>query len=260
MLAVKIATWNVNSIRARESVVLDWLEANDPDVLLMQETKIADQEFPEDAFGDLDYDVEYFGQATYNGVAIASRHPIEDVVKGLPGNDEPAERRMIAATIGGIRTICVYVPNGRMVGSETFRYKLEWLDRLHSFIASTCRTDQPVVLAGDFNIAPTDDDVWDEDRYSNDLFCTEDERSRFRRLLDWGFVDLVRHVHPAPRQFTWWDYRAGNWQKNRGLRIDHVLVTQPILGRMGGVAIDRDVRGGHDPSDHAPVIVSLKDP
>ena len=260
MPAVKIATWNVNSIRARESVVLDWLEANEPDVLLMQETKIADQEFPEDGFGDLDYDVQYFGQSTYNGVAIASRHPIEDVVKGLPGDDDAAERRMIAATIQGVRTICVYVPNGRMVGSETFRYKLDWLDRLQAFITSTCRTDQPVVLAGDFNIAPTDDDVWDEERYCNVLFCTEDERSRFRRLLDWGFVDLVHHVHPEPRQFTWWDYRAGNWQKNRGLRIDHVLATQPIVARIRGIAIDRVVRGGHDPSDHAPVTLSLNHP
>jgi exodeoxyribonuclease-3 len=257
---MKIATWNVNSIRARESVVLDWVEANEPDVLLMQETKISDQEFPEDAFGDLDYDVVYYGQATYNGVAIASRHPIEDVVMGLPGDDDAAERRLIAATIRGIRTVCVYVPNGRTVGSETFRYKLDWLDRLHAFMEQTTRPDQPVVLAGDFNIAPTDDDVWDQLLFQNVLFCTEDERSRYRRLLSLGLVDLVAHVHKEPKQFTWWDYRAGNFQKNRGLRIDHILATKPIVERLRAISLDREVRAKHDPSDHIPVTLSLNDP
>jgi exodeoxyribonuclease III len=256
---VKIATWNVNSIRARENVVLDWLEANDPDLLMMQETKIPDQEFPEDGFGDLDYDVVYYGQQTYNGVAIASHREVQDVVRGLPGDDELAERRLIAGTVEGIRIICVYVPNGRQLGSASFRFKLVWLDRLHAFLEATVRPDQPVVLAGDFNIAPCDDDVWDVARYQGALFCSEEERSRFRRLIEWGFVDMVRHLDPTPRRFTWWDYRAGSWQKNHGLRIDHVLVTKPILERTRAITIDRDVRAGLDPSDHVPVTISLDD-
>jgi exodeoxyribonuclease III len=256
---VKIATWNVNSIRARENIVLDWVEANDPDVLMMQETKIPDQEFPEDGFGDLDYDVVFHGQPTYNGVAIASHHEITDVVRGMPGDDELAERRLLAATIEGIRIFCVYVPNGRQIGSETFRYKLDWLDRFTLFVQANLRPDQPAVIAGDFNIAPGDADVWDVERYHGALFATEDERSRFRKLIEWGFVDMVAHTTKEPHQFTWWDYRAGNFQKNRGLRIDHVLATKPIVERTTGVSIHRDVRAGLDPSDHVPVMLSLDD-
>ena len=257
---MKIATWNVNSIRARENVCLDWLEKNEPDVLLLQETKLVDQEFPEDGFGDLDYDLCFYGQQTYNGVAIASRLPITDVVKGLPADNSESERRLIAATIEGVRVICVYVPNGRTVGSKSFEQKLAWLDQLYAFVNATVRPDQPMVLAGDFNIAPHDEDVWDTARYNrNTLFTTDAERSRFQRLLEWGTVDLFRHLHPRPKQFTWWDYRAGNWQKDRGLRIDHMLVTKPILDRVEGIVIDRAVRGQLEPSDHVPVVLSLKD-
>ncbi len=257
---MKIATWNVNSIRARENGVLDWAEVHEPDVLLMQETKISDQEFPEEGLGDLDYDVVFFGQPTYNGVAIAARESIEDVVRGLPGDEgDEAERRLIAATVRGIRLICVYVPNGRQVGSPSFRFKLEWLDRLQAFLEETVSPNQPVVLAGDFNIAPTDDDVWDPERFKNTLFCTEDERGRFRRLLAFGLTDTLQHLHPGPRQFTWWDYRAGAYQKNRGLRIDHILASASVVARAQSVAIDREVRSALDPSDHVPVMLSLKD-
>lgn len=254
---MKIATWNVNSIRARCDVVLDWAEANDPDVLCMQETKITDQEFPEDEFGDLDYDVVFFGQSSYNGVAIAAHEESEDVVKGLPGDGDGDDRRLIAATVAGIRIICIYLPNGRQVGSDAFAFKLEWMDRLQAFLEETVRPSDPVILCGDFNIAPQDGDLW-EGRMKGGLFSTEEERSRFRRFLDWGFTDMVHHLDPSPKQFTWWDYRAGGWQKNQGLRIDHILATKPVVERAKGVTIDREVRGGHNPSDHVPVILELE--
>jgi exodeoxyribonuclease-3 len=256
--AVKIATWNVNSIRARLDGVLDWMEANDPDVLCMQETKIVDQEFPEDELGDLDYDVVFFGQQTYNGVAIASHAEIEDVVRGLPGDGPEAERRLLAATIAGIRIVTVYVPNGREVGSETYVEKLEWLDRLQSFIADQASPSDPVVVLGDFNIAPHDGDLWDPARMAGGLFATEEERRRFRRLLDWGFVDAVHHFDPSDEQFTWWDYRGGGWQRNRGMRIDHILITKPLLDRAERITIHEKVRGEADPSDHVPVLLELR--
>lgn len=254
---MKIATWNVNSIRARGDVVLDWVEANDPDVLCMQETKIIDQEFPEDEFGDLDYDVAFYGQPTYNGVAIAAREEPEEVVKGLPGDGEEDERRLISAVVEGVRIICVYVPNGRQVGSDTFAFKLEWLDRLHAFIDEISSPNDPVVLCGDFNIAPRDGDLWNP-QMKGGLFSTEEERGRFQRLLDWGFTDMVHHLDPSPKQFTWWDYRAGGWQKNQGLRIDHILATEPLVERTTRVTIDRAVRGEHNPSDHVPVILETR--
>lgn len=256
-VAVKIVTWNVNSLRAREDLVLDWMEEHDPDVVCMQETKLTDQEFPEDAFGDLDYDVVFCGQRAYNGVAIASHEVPADVEVGLPGDDKKSEKRLIAANVEGIRLVNVYVPNGKAIGSDKYEYKLKWLDRLVEYITEHDPT-QPLVLCGDFNLCPEDRDAFDADERGEGLFCSPKERDRFRRLLDWGLTDAYRHFHPEPdNAYTWWDYRAGGWEKDHGMRIDHLLVTRPVLERATDVTIDKMMRGAEGPSDHVPVTLHL---
>lgn len=256
---MKIATWNVNSLRAREDLVLDWIEAHAPDVLCLQETKVTDQEFPEDALGDLEYDVVYFGQQSYNGVAIASREPLEDVVRGLPGEGPNDERRLIAATVDGVRFINIYLPNGKSYDSESYRFKLGWMDRLRTFVEGGPGPDTPVVLLGDFNIAPRDVDVHEDYETGESLFVSEAERKRFQDLLAWGLTDTVLHFSDAPKQFTWWDYRAAAFERNLGMRIDHILVTEPLLQRAVGVHIDREAREAEGPSDHCPVVLELRD-
>lgn len=254
---MKIVTWNVNSLRAREDLVLDWIEAHEPDIVCMQETKVTDQEFPEDLFGDLDYDVEYFGQQTYNGVAIAAREELRDVVKGFPDAEPDDDRRLIAATIDGIRVVNIYLPNGQRYGSDKYRFKLDWMDRLQAFVESGPGPDTPVVLLGDFNIAPRDADVHVEYGTGEQLFISEAERSRLRRLLDWGLHDSLTHFDDAGGQFTWWDYRGAGFEKNLGMRIDHILVTKPLLDRAVSVTIDREARAADGPSDHAPVTLTV---
>ena len=254
---MKIATWNVNSIRAREDVVLDWLEANEPDVLCVQETKVTDQEFPEDGFADLHYEMAYFGQRTYNGVAIFGLEDLKDVVRGLPGDGPDAEKRLIAATVDGVRVINVYVPNGQQLGSEKYKYKLAWLDKLQTFVAQELKKHDQLVLCGDFNIAPTDDDVWDLAAMESGLFISDAERAKLKALLDCGLQDSLKQVSPAKRQFTWWDYRGNGYAKNMGMRIDHLLVTPKVIERAQAVKIHKRVRGGPSPSDHVPVVLEL---
>ena len=258
---MRIASWNVNSLRAREDLVLDWLEAHDPDVLCMQETKLDDQEFPEDPFGDLDYDVVYHGQPGYNGVAIAARDEPKDVQRGLAGPPRDAEPRALATTVRGIRIVNVYVPNGQTHGSPKYRYKLEWLDQLIDHIASRYDPGAPLVLCGDFNLAPAAEDVWWDESTTGDtrLFVSPPERRRFRQLVEWGLVDAYRHVHPNVRTYTWWDYRNSAWETNHGMRIDHFLVTRPVLERAKDVRIDTMMRGEPSPSDHVPLVLELGD-
>jgi exodeoxyribonuclease-3 len=254
---MKVVTWNVNSLRAREDLVLDWIEANEPDIIGLQETKVTDQEFPEDAFGDLDYEVVYFGQQSYNGVAVASRDVPSNVTRGLPGEGDGDDKRLIAATIGDIRVIDIYLPNGQRYGSDKYRFKLDWMDRLQAFLEAGPGPDSPLILLGDFNIAPRDVDVHEGYGAGEQLFISEAERGRFRRLLDWGLTDVVLHFDDAPQQFTWWDYRGGAFERDRGMRIDHILVTAPVLERARGVHIDREARAADGPSDHCPVILEL---
>ena len=254
--AVKIATFNVNSLRAREDIVLDWLEHEDPDVLCIQETKLTDQEFPEDGFGDLDYDVVYHGQPAYNGVAIVSHEAAEDVVRGFGEEDD---RRFIAATVEGIRVVCVYVPNGESYGADKYHYKLRWLAELEEVLKKELAAHESLVLCGDFNIAPRTEDVHDaETREQNEIFMSPEERAAFARLLDLGLTDAFAHLHPdAERPYTWWHYRGGSWERNRGLRIDHHLVTKAVLDRTKSVTIHRAMRGGESPSDHVPVVLEI---
>ncbi len=255
---VKIATWNINSIKAREDHVLDWLEVHSPDVLCLQETKVTDQEFPEDGFTDLDYEVHYFGQPTYNGVAILSRDPVDDVVRGFADAAESDDKRLIAGTINGVRIVNVYVPNGQAVGSDKYAFKLRWLDALLGFLQAGPGPDTPLILTGDFNIAPNPGDHYDAMPEDPTLFVSAPEVEGFRRLLQWGLTDSLHHHDPSPKQYTWWDYRGGAWDRNQGLRIDHVLMTASLVPNIANVTVHRMVRDLDKASDHVPVVVELE--
>jgi exodeoxyribonuclease-3 len=270
---VRIATWNVNSLRARLEKVVWWLDRARPDVLLMQETKLADDDVPADAFRDAGYALAHHGEGRWNGVAVASRCGIADVVTnfGEPlrpaktaddGDDEPlAEARMIAATCGGVRVVCVYAPNGRRVDTPFYRAKLAWFDRLARWLADAADPVAPLALGGDLNVAPADADVWDPAACDGGTHVSPAEREAFARLGRWGLVDVYRRQHPEPGRYTWWDYRAGNFHKNVGMRIDHLLVTEPVAARTVWTEIDREARKGKPlPSDHAPLVIDLDRP
>ncbi len=256
---MRIATWNVNSLRVREDMVLDWLESEEPDVLCMQETKITDQEFPEDGFGDLDYDVTYHGQTNYNGVAFASRIEATNLQRGFPEDGPDTDRRLIAATFDDLTILNVYVPNGQSVGSDKYAFKLNWLERLREYLDTACDAEQPVIVCGDFNICPGDLDHFWKPSPEPRLFATDEERRAFQALLDWGLTDAFRLLHPDERAYTWWDYRGRDFMRDEGLRIDHLLVTNPVRDRLEAVTIDRRMRAEEGPSDHVPVIVDLRD-
>ena len=270
---MRIATWNVNSLKARLDKVTWWLERARPDVLLMQETKLADAEAPADVFRRAGYALAHHGEGQWNGVAIASRCGIEDVVTnfGDPlrparaedvGDDEPfAEARMMSAVCDGIRVVCLYAPNGRIVGSVFYEAKLAWFDRLARWLAEAVDPREPLVLGGDLNVAPADIDVWDARASHGGTHVSEPERKAFARLCEWGLIDIYRRQHPEPGRYTWWDYRAGNFHKNFGMRIDHLLVSAPLAGRIVWAEIDREARKGKSiPSDHAPVVIDLDGP
>jgi exodeoxyribonuclease-3 len=269
---VRIATWNVNSLKARLEKVTWWLERAQPDVLLLQETKLPDREVPRLAFQTAGYEVAHHGEGGRNGVAIASRCGITDVVTnfGQPlqpaqtedPDDEPfAEARMIAARCGDVRVVCVYAPNGRVVGSQFYAAKLVWFERLSTWLESATRPDEPLVLGGDLNVAPTDLDVWDPRACHGGTHVSEPERAAFARLVRWGLVDVYRARHPEPGRYTWWDYRAGMFHKNFGMRIDHLLVSEPLARRTVAAEIDREARKGKPiPSDHAPLVIDLDAP
>ncbi len=270
---MRIATWNVNSLRARLEKVLWWLERARPDVLLMQETKLADADAPVGELEKAGYALAHHGEGRWNGVAIASRVGLGEVTTnfGEPlraartpdvADDEPlAEARMMAAVCGGIRVVSLYAPNGRAVGSPFYEAKLAWFDRLARWLADTRDPGEPLVLGGDFNVAPEDRDVWDPAACHGGTHVSEPERRAFARLCAWGLTDAYRLHHPEPGRYTWWDYRAGNFHKNFGMRIDHLLVTAPVAARTVWAEIDREARKGKPaPSDHAPLVIDLDEP
>jgi exodeoxyribonuclease-3 len=278
---MRIATWNVNSLKARQEKVEQWLERGAPDVLLMQETKLTDQDAPVMAFAMLGYDLVHHGEGRWNGVAIAVRRgvAVSDVVTNFgdgPVRDSGPgaavavaeddfnpldEARMLAATVDGIRLVSLYAPNGRIVGSPFYSGKLDWFARLRRWLDETADPSASVVLGGDLNVAPTDADVWDAAAVHGGTHVSEPERAAFRSLLDWGLVDAYRSRRPEPGRFTWWDYRAGNFHKNLGMRIDHLLVSAPVAERVVWAEIDREARKGPPiPSDHAPLVVDLDEP
>lgn len=254
---IKIATWNVNSLRVRLAQVLEWAESAGPDILALQETKLTDANFPVADIEAAGYSVCYAGQPTYNGVAILSRATAEDVVTDLPGLDDP-QRRVLAATVGQIRLINLYVPNGQSVGSEKYQYKLAWLERLKAFIATELDAHEHVAVVGDFNIAPEDRDVHDPKAWAGQVLCSEPEREAFADLLGTGLTDAFRLFEQPEASFSWWDYRQAAFRRNLGLRIDHILVSAALAGACEGCWIDREPRTWERPSDHAPVMASFK--
>src|SRR5262249_43421052 len=250
--SLKIATWNVNSIAARLPVLLRWLEYASPDVLCMQETKVQDDKFPVSELASLGYESESYGQAAYNGVAIVSRTNLVDVRRGLPDDEEGAQSRLIAATASGIRIVNVYVPNGQAVGTDKYEFKLGWLKRLRKFFDELYDTKEPVLMCGDFNVAPEDRDVHNADLWRGRILFSEPEKEALARVRDWGFVDAFRMHNQGDKEFSWWDYRAGAFRRNLGLRIDHIWLTKALASRCKSVVIDREPRRWEKPSDHTP--------
>jgi exodeoxyribonuclease-3 len=253
---MKIATWNVNSLRVRLAQLLDWLVAERPDIVGLQETKLSDEEFPVETLRDAGYGAVYAGQKTYNGVAILSRDEAEDVATELPGFEDP-QRRVLAGTYGGLRVIDLYVPNGQAVGSEKYDYKLAWLAALKPFLAAQLERYPQLAVIGDFNIAPEDRDVHDPAAWEEAIMCSTPERSAFQELLDVGLTDAFRQLEPGEGHFTWWDYRAAAFRRGRGLRIDHILVSRDLGERLTDCRIVRDLRGLERPSDHAAVVAEF---
>lgn len=244
---------------ARLPLVLKWLGSARPDVLCLQEIKCVEEKFPRTAFAEIGYGAEVFGQPTYNGVAILSRTACTDVQRGFPDDEAGAHARLLAATVGGVQVVNVYVPNGAFVGSDKYRFKLEWLGRLRAFFEKHYSQQSTVLLCGDFNVAPEDRDAHDPDLWRGKILFSEREKAGLEEVRRWGFDDAFRlHVEDGGH-FSWWDYRAGSFRRNAGMRIDHIWVTKPLAARSTGAWIAIETRGWERPSDHAPVVVELKD-
>jgi exodeoxyribonuclease III len=256
---VRIATWNVNSLRVRLPQVLIWLEHAQVDVLAMQETKLTDADFPRAEFAGLGYQVLSSGQKTYNGVALLSRWPMTGALTDIPGFEDPA-RRVLAVSTGGLRVVNLYVPNGQTVDSDKYHYKLRWLAALAGWLRGEPAGGGRLVVLGDFNIAPEDRDVHDPAAWVGSVHVSEPERAAFRRLLELGLIDVYRCFEQPPQTFSWWDYRMGAFRRNLGLRIDLVLAQQDLAAACSACAIDREPRRAERPSDHAPVIADFEVP
>ena len=254
---MKLATWNVNSLAIRLAQLLDWLAAHQPDAVCLQETKLTDDKFPATQLEAAGYRVAWFGQKTYNGVALLSREPAVDLVKNIPGFED-AQARVIAATVAGVRVIGGYFPNGQAPDSEKFTYKMAWLDALAHWVRDELVRHPRVVLMGDFNIAPEDRDVHDPVLWAGQIHCTPQERAHFQALLGLGLVDAFRLFEQPPKSWSWWGYRNLAFRKNQGLRIDHILVNLALRDRVMACSIDKAPRKNERPSDHAPVLVELR--
>lgn len=253
---MKLVTWNVNSLKVRLPQVLQWLETNPVDVLCLQETKLTDDKFPQAEIEAAGYQVVFSGQKTYNGVAILSRHAIENVQKNNPLFDD-AQQRIIAATIQGMRIICAYVPNGQALDSEKYPYKLSWLASLREWIAQEMSNHTSLALLGDYNIAPEDRDVHDPAAWEGQNLVSPPERAALQALLDLGLKDSFRLFEQAEKSFSWWDYRQLGFRLNKGVRIDHILLSAQLASRCTSCTIDKTPRKWEQPSDHAPVIATL---
>lgn len=253
ILMVTITTWNINSIRARLPLFLGWLKEKGPDIVLLQETKATDDQFPREEIENLHYNIATFGQKTYNGVAILSKFPIEDVTQGIPGFEHD-QARYIEAVTNGMRVASVYVPNGMAVGSDKYHYKLEFLKHLYAHTQILLTYEEVFLLGGDFNIAPQDQDVYDPLEWHEKILCSTPERERFRALAYLGLTDALRALHPQEQDlYTWWDYQRRAWQNNEGMRLDHFLLSPQAADLLKDSFVDKDVRGLEKASDHAPV-------
>ena len=255
---MKAATWNVNSIRARLPNILEWLGSFQPDVVMLQETKSVDENFPRLDIEGLGYNIAIHGQKAYNGVAILSKRPIEDVRVRLPGNDADEQARYIEATIDDVRFASIYLPNGNPVDTEKFGYKLAWMDRLAAHARELLAQEEPLVLAGDFNVIPTPLDAEFPDKWTDDAVFQPESRAKLRELVSLGFTDALRAVHDGKGLYTFWDYQAGAFQKNNGIRIDHLLLSPKAADRLQSVGIDKKVRAAEKPSDHVPIFADLR--
>jgi len=255
---MRVATWNVNSLRARLDHVEKWLALESPDVLCLQETKVTDNEFPTDTFSRLGYETVRAGQRSYNGVAILARHPISDVRVGLWDSPPEEDRRALSATVRGVRVFSIYVPNGKSLDSPAYAEKLAWLERLRVTLDKTCDPESPIVIGGDFNVAHDERDVFDPLAMAGQIHFTNVERAAVDRLLGFGLSDAFRLLEPAGGLFSWWDYRMAAFRRDRGLRIDYLFVSRAVAAGLVGAHIDKAPRGWDKPSDHTPVVVDFR--
>lgn len=253
---MKFATWNVNSLNVRLPHVLDWLNASQPDVLCLQETKQEDSKFPYEALREVGYEAVHIGQKTYNGVAIVSRHPMTDIQQNIPAFDDE-QQRVIAATIDDMRVICAYIPNGQAVDSDKYQYKLRWLTALHDWLQAELSQYPKLLLLGDYNIAPEDQDCHDPAAWVGQVLVSDPERAAFRQLLSLGLHDSFRLFEQPEKSFSWWDYRMAGFRRNLGMRIDHILVSDALKAQCSAAYIDKAPRKLERPSDHTPVVLEL---
>ncbi|WP_395702356.1 exodeoxyribonuclease III [Aquabacterium sp.] len=253
---MKLATWNVNSLSVRLPQLLAWLAAEQPDAIVLQETKLTDDKFPQAELAAAGWQCAWFGQRTYNGVALLSRLPAEGLVKNIPGFDDD-QARVITGTVAGVRVVGGYFPNGQAPGTDKFAYKMRWLEALRDWLRGELAAHPKLVLLGDFNIAPEDRDVYDPVAWAGQIHCTDEERAHFRALLGLGLSDAFRLFEQPPKSWSWWDYRNLAFRKNQGLRIDHILVSEALKAGTSACRIDKAPRKNERPSDHAPVLVEL---
>lgn len=258
---MKIATWNINGIKARLETVKTWLASASPDIACFQEIKSVDEAFPAEIFEELGYNVAVHGQKGFNGVALLSKIPFDEVIRGLPGDDGDVQARYIEGVVsvpsGVVRVVNIYLPNGNPIDSDKFPYKLSWMERLKARVKELLTYEEPFVVAGDYNVIPTPEDVYDPAAWVNDALFRPETRSQFQSLLNLGLTDAFRACHDEPHQFTFWDYQAGAWQKNHGIRIDHLLLSPQAADKLVSCDIDSEPRGWEKPSDHVPVVMEL---
>lgn len=254
---MKVVSWNVNSIKARGERAVAWLTRHTPDVVCLQELKVTNEAFPWEAMERLGYHATVHGQKTYNGVAILSRAPATDIVTDLQDEVDDPQARLVAATVNGVRVLCAYMPNGSRVGSDKYAYKLAWMKRLRGHLDRHYKPQDPLILAGDFNVAPRDSDVARPDEWANTVLCHPEVRKHLAELQAWGLVDVFAKHNPQGGIYSWWDYRMLGFPKNNGLRIDHVFATDSLACKSATAVVDREERKGALPSDHAPVVVEF---
>ena len=255
---MRIASWNVNSMKARLGHVIDYCKAGHTDIILAQELKMTDENFPYDAFAEIGWNVAVHGQKTYNGVAILSPHPIENVENRLAGDDDDEQARFIQAEIGGLHVASIYLPNGNPCPGPKFDYKIEWMNRLDAVATKLLASETPVILGGDYNVIPQAIDCYDENSWTDDAAYHPETRSRYFKLLHNGYTDAFRSIHPEGQFFSFWDYQAGAWQKNNGIRIDHLLLSPEAADRLQDAGIDKGPRGLERASDHTPIWCDIK--
>ena len=253
-----IATWNVNSVRARLPRVLEWLDGFKPDIALLQELKATEETFPKIEIEELGYHIEIHGQKGFNGVGILSKKPISNVVRGLPNNEADEQARYIEGTIDDLRVASIYLPNGNPVPGDKFDYKIQWMEHLHDHMKRVLKEPKAVIFGGDYNIVPADEDVHDPIGWADDALCLPESRNRFRRMLYLGLTDAYRVFHQEPHKYSFWDYQRGAWQKDYGVRIDHLLLSPLATDRLLKADIDKEPRGKEKASDHTPVWCELE--